>query len=180
MLSTAVIDTSNWHLAIPLQTTGDSVDFSGTLLTIALTPILGGTPIATADSEAGTLTFVLAAGLVPAYSALDLRVKDRTWRVGRPTHVVGDILRRPDRMMPLHVEWLGRISLTVQPGSSSTGIAAASQAPVLINAQPYDGRIVAAPMLAGLQGPSGLPPIPSDAASKTYTLALVAGVPARV
>lgn len=157
-LTTSVIDSADWHLAVPLAAQpGEIVDFSGTLLTIALTPILGGEPIATADSDAGTLVFVPAAGNVPAYFALDLRVKDRTWRVGRPTKVVGDILRHPDPAFPLYIEWLGRVSLTVLPGSNSAGIGAPAFAPVLTDAQPYDARIVATPMLIGPQGASGAP-----------------------
>ena len=160
-LATTVIDSADWSLAIPIATApGETIDFSGTLLTIALTPILGGEPIATADSTAGTLTFVPAAGLVPAYFALDLRVKDRTWRVSRITKVMGDILRHPDPAFPLYIEWLGRVSLTVRPGSNSSGIALPSMAPVLTDAQPYDGRIVATPMLVGpqgAQGPQGIP-----------------------
>ena len=42
MLSVAVIASTDWALAIPVTTApGETVDVSGTLLTIALTPILG-------------------------------------------------------------------------------------------------------------------------------------------
>lgn len=175
-LRTAVIDVADWHLAIPLKATSGTLDFSDTLLTIALTPILGGDPIATANSEAGTLTFVPAAGLVPAYFALDLRVKDRTLRVGRPTHVVGDVLRHPDPLMPLYVEWVGRVSLTVLPGSNSTGIATPAFAPVLTDAQPYDARILTAPMVVGPQGAPAYPAF-DPILDEGKALRIVDGVP---
>ncbi|KAB1079401.1 hypothetical protein [Methylobacterium soli] len=176
-LRTSVIDTADWRLAIPLQAPGDPLDFSGTLLTIALTPILGGPPIATADSEAGTLAFMPASGAIPAYFALDLRVKDRTWRISAPTDVVGDVLRHPDPAFPAYIEWLGRVRLKVLPGSNSSGIAAAAGfSPVLIDAQPYDGRIVTAPMAFG---PQGVPAYPAfdPIADEGKALRIVDGVP---
>lgn len=178
-ITTAVIDTADWPLAVPLQpAAGRPIDFSGSTLTIALTPIFGGPVVAEASSADGSLTFVPASGAVPAYFALDLPVAGRAWRIGRPTTVAGDILRRPDPDGPA-VEWLGRVTLRVLPGSDSSAIAQAAPAPVLIDAQPYDGRIATAPMLVGPQGARGpignLPPLPVDAGTKTYTLIAVNG-----
>lgn len=154
---TAVIDTADWVLAVPLEASGNPLNFSGTSLSIALTPIFGGPPIARAQSADGSLTFVPATADTLAYFAINLRVKDRTWRVARQTAVDGDILRHPDPGNPLYTEWLGRVSLTVAPGSGSTGILTPAQAPVLTDIQPYDGRIVTAPMALGIQGATGAP-----------------------
>lgn len=154
MNPTAVIDVADWLLAVPIQpVSGQTVDFSGTALSLALTPTFGGDPIAVASSEDGSLTFV--PGAVP-YFAINLRVADRTWRVSRTTTIFGDILRHPDPTNPDHVEWLGRLTLRVNPGSNSTGIATPATSPVLIPAQPYEGRLVAAPVIVGPQGVPGL------------------------
>jgi hypothetical protein len=153
MNPTPVIDTADWLLAVPVQTVaGQTVDFSGTVLSLALTPTFGGDPIAVASSEDGSLTFV--PGAVP-YFAIDLRVADRTWRVSRTTTIFGDILRYPDPANSDHVEWLGRLALRVNPGSNSTGIATPATSPVLIPAQPYEGRLVATPVIVGPQGVPG-------------------------
>ncbi|AWN43178.1 hypothetical protein DK389_25125 [Methylobacterium durans] len=176
MLS-SVIDTADWLLAVPIATLpGQDLDLSDTLLTVALTPTLGGAPIATASSEAGTLTFVPATDDVPPYFAIDLRVADRTWRIGRPTVVLGDIKRHPDPGNLARTEWVGRVELKVHPGSDSTGLAGGGYAPVLIPAQPYENRLVTAPLMIGPQGaPGALPALPPDASTKTYTLAAVNG-----
>ncbi|TXN33888.1 hypothetical protein [Methylobacterium sp. WL19] len=154
MNPTAVIDNADWLLAVLIQpVSGQTVDFSGTALFLALTPTFGGDPIAIASSEDGSLTFV--PGATP-YFAIDLRVADRTWRVSRVTSVLGDILRYPDPANPDHVEWLGRLALRVHPGSSSSGIVSEATSPVLIPAQPFEGRLVAAPVIVGPQGVPGL------------------------
>lgn len=153
MNPTAVIDVADWLLAVPIQpVAGQAVDFSGTALSLALTPVFGGDPIAVASSADGSLTFV--SGPAP-YFAIDLRVADRTWRVSRVTSVLGDILRQPNSANPDHVEWLGRLALRVHPGSSSSGIASLATSPVLILAQPYEGRLVAEPVIVGPQGVPG-------------------------
>lgn len=173
--ATAVIDTADILLAQPIAARpGESIDFSGTALSVDFEATPGGGVVMAASTSDGTLAFV--GGPAP-YFRIDLPVAGRTWRIARPTAVRGDILRRPDPSDPSKVEWLGRITFTVNPGSGSPAIAQKAQAPVLLDIQPYDGRIVTAPMAVGPQGPSGLPPIPADAATKVYGLALVAGVP---
>jgi hypothetical protein len=74
------------------------------------------------------------------------------------------------------VEWLGRIELLVLPGSSSEAIALAAQSPVLLDAQPYDGRIVTVPMLIGPQGPPAYPAFDS-LTDEGKALRIVGGVP---
>lgn len=173
---TSVIDSADWLLAVPIAA-GSDLDLSDTPLTVALTPTLGGSPIATASSQNGTLTFVPASGEVGPYFAIDLRVKGRAWRIGRPTVVVGDIKRHPDPGDLDRTEWVGRVELMVHPGSDSSGIAANSFAPVLIPAQPYDARLLTNPVFLGPQGAPGtmLPALPPDASTKTYRLSAVNG-----
>lgn len=161
MNPTSVLDTADWLLAIPVkQASGEAIDFSGTALSLAFTPVFGGEPIATASSTDGSLSFV--PGLNP-YFAVNLPVANRTWRVSAITTVFGDVLRQPDPLNHLLVEWLGREALRVHPGSNSSGIASAASSPVLIPAQPYDGRLVMTPLIVGPQGAPGAPPFgPSD------------------
>lgn len=177
-MHTAVIDSADWLLAVPIKAAaGQGVDFSGTPLSVAFAPAFGGEPVATAQSSDGSLVFVPAAGSVPAHFTIDLPVTDRTWRTDAPVTVVGDILRTPQAG---HTEWLGRVAFVVHPGSASGSVARIGHGPVLLPAQPYDGRVSSAPLIVGPQGApatgNGLPPLPPDAASKTYTLAAVSGV----
>ena len=176
-MTTTVTDTTDWLLAVPLEAApGTVLDFAGTRVRIAFAQARGGPPIATADTTDGTLSFVPAANGVPAYFAIDLRVSARELRVAAPLYVFGDLEREPDPLHPERKEWLGRIALCVVPGTGSAAIAQAGLRPVLTPAQPYGGRVAADPLLAGPQGALGaLPPAPADAASKTYTLALVNG-----
>ncbi|WP_407529454.1 hypothetical protein [Methylobacterium oryzisoli] len=175
--ATAVIDTADWPLAIPVRAAdGTSVDFSTTPLSIGFRPINGGPVVTSASTAAGTLAFVAATSTVDAYFRLDLRVAARTWTVSAPTAVYGDLKRHPDPQNPASEEWLGRVALTVHPGSDSAGIATAASTPVLLPVQPYDGRIIAAPLLVGPQGaPGALPALPVDVATVDYTLGLVGG-----
>ena len=156
--ATVVIDSADWLLAIPVRATdGSDVDFSATPLSIAFRPINGGSVVCEATTEDGMLEFVAATTMpaVDAYCRVDLRVAARTWTVSAPTAVYGDLKRHPDPLNPLREEWLGRVALTVHPGSDSAGIAAVASTPILLPIQPYDGRIVAAPMLVGPQGAPG-------------------------
>ncbi|KQP67590.1 hypothetical protein ASF52_19035 [Methylobacterium sp. Leaf112] len=174
MNATAVIDTADILLAQPITVApGETIDFSGTALTVDFASIRGGAVVMSASTADGTLAFV--GGAAP-YFRIDLRVADRTWRIARPTSVRGDILRRPDPMNPAQVEWLGRIELRVLPGSISDAIILPAQSPVLIDAQPYDGRIVTAPMV---MGPQGAPAYPAydPILDEGKTLRIVAGVP---
>lgn len=151
MNATAVIDTADILLAQPIAVRpGETIDFSGTALSVDFAPISGGGVVMSASTEDGTLAFV--GGEAP-YFQIDLPVAGRTWRIARPTAVRGDILRRPDPANPAQIEWLGRVDLLVQPGSNSSAIALKAQAPILLDRQPYDGRIVTAPMVVGPQGP---------------------------
>lgn len=119
----------------------------------AVTAVQGGAPVATADSNDGSLVFVPASGSAPAYFTLDLPVAARTFRVKAVTAVAADILWHPDPNDPAPADWLGRVQFRVHPGSGSAGIALPAQAPVLIPAQPYEGRIATEPMVVGPQGP---------------------------
>lgn len=154
MAATSVTDTTDWLLAQPIASTGD-LDLSATLLTATFRPIFGGDIIAEVSSEDGGLVFVPAVGNQPAYFAISVPVKGRTWRIGRRTSVKGDIERRPDPTNPDRVEWLGRIDFNVEPGTSSAGVANAVTSPVLIPAQPYDGRLVVGALYIGPQGLPG-------------------------
>ena len=177
--ATAVIDTADWLLAIPVRAAdGTSVDFSATPLSIDFRPINGGPVVCSASTAVGTLAFVAATTMpaVDAYFRLDLRVAARTWTVSAPTAVYGDLKRHPDPLDPAREEWLGRVALTVHPGSDSAGITAVASTPILLPVQPYDGRILAAPLLVGPQGaPGALPALPADAGTVDYTLGLVGG-----
>lgn len=154
MAATSVTDTTDWLLAQPIASTGD-LDLSATLLTATFRPIFGGDIIAEVSSEDGGLVFVPAVGNQPAYFAISVPVKGRTWRIGRPTSVKGDIERKPDPTNPDRVEWLGRIDFNVMPGTSSAGVANAVTNPVLVPAQPYDGRLVVGALYIGPQGTPG-------------------------
>lgn len=172
--ATAVIDTADILLAQPITVApGETIDFSGTALSIDFAPIRGGPVVMSASTADGTLAFV--GGATP-YFRIDLPVAGRAWRVARPTAVRGDILRQPDPASPAQIEWLGRIDLIIHPGSDSSGIAGAAQAPVLIPAQPYDGRIVTAPMLIGPQGPPAYPAF-DPLTDEGKALRIVGGVP---
>jgi len=174
MNATAVIDTADILLAQPIAVRpGETIDFSGTALSVDFTPIRGGPVVMSASTADGTLAFV--GGDAP-YFRIDLPVAGRTWRVERPTAVRGDILRRPDPMNPAQIEWLGRTELLVLPGSSSAAIALAAQAPVLLDAQPYDGRIATAPMLIGPQGSPAYPAF-DPLTDEGKALRIVGGVP---
>lgn len=178
MNATAVIDTADILLAQPITVApGETVDFSGTALSVDFTPIRGGPVVMSASTADGTLAFV--GGATP-YFRIDLPVAGRTWRIERPTAVQGDILRQPDPSNPAQIEWLGRVALLVNPGSNSPALATSDRQGIrLRDVQPYDGRIVTAPMVVGPQGTpgtAGLPPVPADAATRSYSLALVGGV----
>ena len=149
---TSVLDTADWSLAIPLASPGP-LDFSGGRLKAAVTTVQGGAPIATATSDDGSLAFVPASGSRAAYFKVDLPVEGRTWRTKTVVSVAADILWYPDPNDPAPADWLGRVFFVVHPGTNSAGIALPAQAPVLIPAQPYEGRIATEPMVVGPQGP---------------------------
>lgn len=175
---TVVTDTADWLLAQPLKPApGTVLDFSGTPIRVAFSDVCGGPPIVTASTEDDTLRFVPASGAVLAHFVITLPVKRRTLRVSAPVRVLGDIERWPNPADRDQVEWLGRIHLEIHPGSASAGITRAGLSPVLLPVQPYGAPIAVDAMRIGPQGvPGNLPPAPSDAATRTYTLALVAGV----
>jgi hypothetical protein len=77
---------------------------------------------------------------------------------------------------PERIEWLGRIEFFVEPGSNSSGIATPARAPVLSSGQPYDGRIVTAPMIVGPQRPPAYPAF-DPLTDEGKALRIVGGVP---
>ena len=175
---TNVTDGTRWHLAVPcVAVDGSAIDFSNTRLTLAITRGNGGAPIATLDTRDGSLTFVTAA---QAYVKIQSNPSQRTLTVSGPTAVFGDLHRYPDPSSDIDPEWLGRIEFLVHPSASSSGIATAQSGFALVPAQPYAPAIETSPLVIGPQGVpatgNGLPPLPPDAVSKTYSLAVVNGV----
>ncbi len=148
-----LLDTADWLVAVPVrQPAGQIIDFSDTLLTIALTPKTGGPSIATLTSEGDGITFI--PGAAP-YFAITSYVEDRPWRTSKNTTLIGDILRHPDPARPARTEWLGRIEFDVEPGSNSPGVTAPIRNVVLNPVQPYGGRLIRVPLLVGPQGAPG-------------------------
>lgn len=133
----SVIDTATIRLAISVRPVGGVFpDYSTTPLRLTLTPINGGTPLATADTASGTLIFVAASGGTAPVLRVELPLGTRAWRVSTPTAVLADILRQFDPTRPAEWEWLGRARFVIHPGSDSLGIARPASTPVLLPITP--------------------------------------------
>lgn len=178
MNATRVVDTSAWLLTVPLLPAAGALDFSVGLLTAAFTSALGGLPIVTASSvdPDNRITFVPATGDAAAVFLIDLPNDRRTpFTVQRPLNVFADIKWHPDPSRPTYNESVARLELLVEPGTDSSGIATASGVPVLTPAVYYDERILATPIIVGLQGAPGYPAFTS--ADEGAALKIVNGTP---
>lgn len=171
---TAVIDTADWRLAVPLKT---ALDLTGSRLTAAMTRDFGGAPAASVDSADGSITWTPdpATGLTSSIVITVPKARRGTWLASQALTLIFDVHRTVEGSDA--DEHLGRSSLYVMPASDSAFVAQRRGGANPILAAPYGSAVLLPALQTGPQGRPGLalPPFPDDAATVNYTLSLVDG-----
>ncbi|MFB0493004.1 hypothetical protein ABIE45_005590 [Methylobacterium sp. OAE515] len=177
---TAVIDTADWRLIVPMKC---PLNLSGSRLWGKMTASFGGEPAAEINSDDGSISWIADAnGLTTALIVIVPKAARGDWRaagpggVAAPVTVVVDVHRSVTGSTA--DEWLGRTSALVLPASDSELVIAGGGAqPILINRQPEGGVLLPA-LQIGPQGPGITLPVGYDPvadAGKTYGVRVVNG-----
>jgi hypothetical protein len=157
---TAVLDTADWKLIVPLKT---PLNFTGSRLTATMTGAFGGPAAAEIDSDDGSISWI-ADPITGLSTAVIVQVPKAARGGWRATNVGGQAaqitvafdVHRFVAGSPAD-EWLGRSSVLVLPASDSDLVLAGyGTQPILINKQPAGGILLPA-LQTGPQGPEGPP-----------------------
>jgi hypothetical protein len=178
---TAVIDTADWRLIVPLRT---SLSLSGSRLRATMTGAFGGPAAAQIDSDSGAISWVSdpVTGLSSAVIVIVPVAARGDWRAagpdGRPVQItVAFDVHRTVAGSDAD-EWLGRSSVLVLPATDSEAVlAGAGPNPILVDRQPETGVLLPA-LQVGPQGPGIALPVgynPVADAGKTYGVRVVDG-----
>lgn len=133
----AVIDTADWRLIVPLRT---PLNLSGSRLRGTMTPAFGGPPAADIDSDDGSISWVAdpVTGLSKAVIVIVSAASRGGWRAAGPggqpvlINVAFDVHRT--MVGSTADEWLGRSRVLVLPATDSELVlAGAGTQPLLIS-----------------------------------------------
>ena len=150
---TAVIDTADWRLAVPLKT---ALDLTGSRLTAAMTRDFGGAPAASVDSADGSITWTPdpATGLTSSIVITVPKARRGTWLASQALTLIFDVHRTVEGSDA--DEHLGRSSLYVMPASDSAFVAQRRGGANPILAAPYGSAVLLPALQTGPQGRPGV------------------------